>query len=260
MPLSFQSICSSSAGNCVTLCSDTTRLLIDCGLSSMKRTRQALAYLQEESPVTAVLLTHLHSDHISHYPLRVLEDCGLPLCLHEDSIALLKEKHYTDYGFKTLQLRPYKNKPFHIGDFRIRPFDLVHNPSYATYGFEIFCQDKKFVIATDFCRWENLIEHFVDADFIFVESNHDLTLLKKYYNPNSRYHLPNLQTSQLLAATIADSKKPPQAVMLGHISSQRNTPRLAVQETTEAFEQAGRPLNFALSAAPLKEIGAVVRI
>jgi phosphoribosyl 1,2-cyclic phosphodiesterase len=226
----------------------------------MKRTRQAISYLHEEFPVSAVLLTHLHGDHISYYPLRVLEDCGLPLCLHEDSVAVLKEKHYNDYGFKNLQLHPYKNKPFCIGDFKIKPFEVIHNPLYATFGFEICCQDKKIVIATDFCQWENLLEHFVDADFIFVESNHDLALLKQYYNPNSRYHLPNPQTSRLLAAAIAESKKPPQAVMLGHISSQRNTPRLAVRETTLAFERIGLPMNFDLSAAPLKDIGAVVRI
>lgn len=260
MSLSFQSICSSSSGNCVTLCSETTRLVIDCGLSSMKRTRQAISSLHTPLPVSAVVLSHIHSDHISYYPLRVLEECGIPVCLHTDNIAPLKEKHFNGYGFKTLKMLPYGSMPFEVGDFRIHPFEVVHNPWYATFGFDIRYQDKKIVIATDFCKWQDIIGHFVNADFIFVESNHDLALLKKYYNPNSRYHLPNSETADLLAAVATESKKSPQAVVLGHLSSQRNTARLALQETKQAFLRAGLSMNFALFAAPLKEPGTPILI
>jgi len=44
MSLHFQSICS-SGGNCLALWSSKTRVLIDCGLSSIKRTRHALTTL-----------------------------------------------------------------------------------------------------------------------------------------------------------------------------------------------------------------------
>ena len=234
--------------------------MIDCGLSSMKRTRQTISFLQGQSPIDAVLLTHLHSDHISYYPLRVLEECRLPVYLYEDSIEPLREKHCNGYGFSVLRMKAFKTKPFEIGDFRIKPFEVVHNPFYATFGFEIFYRDKKIVIATDFCQWEPLVEYFADADFVFVESNHDLALLRKYFNPNSRYHLPNPQTGELLVAAIAESKKPPQAVMLGHLSSQRNTPRLAIRETVHTFERMGKVPDFQLFAAPLKEAGEVVRL
>ena len=43
----------------------------------------------------------------------------------------------------------------------------------------------KAAIAADFNRPEDVAPHLIDADFIFIESNHDLELLKKYYNPNS---------------------------------------------------------------------------
>ena len=226
----------------------------------MKRTRQTLAALNSDVPIDAVLLTHIHTDHISGYPLRVIEDMGLPLCLHEDTIPALKNKHYNDRGFKNLRLLPHNHIPFDIGDFRIRPFEVVHNPWYPTFGYDIRWQDKKIVIATDFCRWDNLLDHFVDADFIFVESNHDLALLKKYYNPNSRYHLPNPQTAELLIAAVGQSRKPPRMVMLGHLSNQRNTPPLALKETAQAFERAGLTLNFQLSAAPLRDVGMLVSI
>lgn len=260
MSLSFQSLLSSSSGNCVTLCSENTRLVIDCGLSSMKRTWQTLSALHKARPIDAVLLTHLHSDHISYYPLRVLEEMKIPIFLHESTVESLREKHYNGYGFGRLSLKPFESRMFEIGDFCIRPFKVVHNPWYATCGYEIYGDGRKVVFATDFCQWQDILDRFVDTDFMFVESNHDLALLRKYFNPNSRYHLPNPQTAELLAAAVGQSKRPPRAVMLGHLSSQRNTPQLAVRETTQYFNKRGLAMEFALSAAPLKEAGQVVRI
>jgi len=260
MALFFQTLCSSSAGNCITLNSETTRLVIDCGLSSMRRTRETLAALNDSVPVSAVLLTHTHSDHIAYYPLRALEQMALPIRLHEASMGQLKDKHYNGRRFGALKLAPFGDDVFDVGDFRIRPFEVAHQPWCATFGFEILHQDRKIVIATDLCEWENLLGHFVEADFIFVESNHDLALLRQNFNPNSRYHLPNLQTAELLMAVIEESKTSPKHVMLGHLSSHRNTPRLAVQETTQAFQRAGRRMPFALTAAPLKSPSAEVRL
>ncbi len=260
MPLCFQSICSSSSGNCLTLWSDTSRLVIDCGLSSMKRTRQALAPLVEQSKIDAVLLTHTHGDHISYYPLRVLEAMRCPVYLGQDCIQHLKAFHFNEYAFPSLDLHPCKTKPFTAGDFLIRPFAVPHHPAFPTVGFEIFYKDKKAVIATDFCAWESILDKFIDADFIFVESNHDLDLLEQYYNPNSRYHLPNPATADLLIQAVKHSKKPPRQVMLGHLSNQRNTAKLALCETAAAFENDNIAMLFDLTAAPLREKSLPVKI
>jgi hypothetical protein len=48
--------------------------------------------------------------------------------------------------------------------------------------------------------------------------------------------------------------------MLGHLSSQRNEPALALAETTAAFHTAGVAMDFELTAAPLRQIGQPVRI
>jgi len=261
MSISFQSIRSSSSGNCLALWSESTRLLIDCGLSSMKQTRQALgSVFDDPTTIDSVLLTHTHGDHISHYPLRVLADYGLTICLHDDCIDQLKEKHFNGDGFKDLKLNPFKSKKFTVGDFCIEPFEVPHNPYYPTYGYQIHCQGQKMVFVTDFLDWQDVFDSFLDADFIFVESNHDLDLLQQYYNPNSRFHMPNPDTAQLLVNARKESKKAPQMVMLGHLSSQRNDAKIALKETKRAFRDAGVRIDFQLKVAPLREAGQVIQI
>lgn len=261
MPLYFQSVCSSSSGNCLALWSDTTKLLIDCGLSSMKKTRQALnALFNDPTQIDSVLLTHTHGDHISYYPLRVLEDYGLTIRLHDDCVDQLKEKHFNSYGFKHLNILPYKNSEFAVGDFYIKPFEVTHNPYYPTCGYQISYQQKKIVVVTDFLDWGRVFDNFIDADFIFVESNHDLKLLSMYYNPNSQFHMPNPDTAELLVNVRKESRAAPKMIMLGHLSSQRNEPKIAIRETQNAFRDAGIKMDFELKAAPLKEFGEVVQV
>ena len=261
MSLYFQSICSSSSGNCFALWSEKTRILIDCGLSSMTRTRQALSSLfSDPAQVDSVLLTHTHGDHISYYPLRVLEEYGHTIRLHDDCVDQLKDKHFNGHRFRGLNIKPFKNRKFTVGEFSIKPFEVVHSPYYPTYGYQIFYQDKKIVIVTDFCEWDSVFEYFLGADFIFVESNHDLELLEQFYNPNSLFHMPNPGTGNLLLNVVGDSKKALSTVMLGHISSQRNEPDLALGETAAVFEEAGKEIGFELLTAPLMECSEVVEI
>jgi phosphoribosyl 1,2-cyclic phosphodiesterase len=261
MPLHFKSLCSSSSGNCLVVWTDKTRILIDCGLGSMKRTRQALkTHLGIPANLDAVIISHNHSDHISYYPLRVLEELGTAIRIHENNVEQLKNKHFNGYGFDQLKLKPFGDAPFTVGDLSIRPFEVPHNPDYFTYGFVITYLNKKIVIATDFNSWRDSIGHFADSDFIFVESNHDLELLRLYFNPNSRFHMPNPQTSQMICEIRKKSRKAPHTVMLGHLSSQRNEPHIAMEETRKAFKEAGIKLDFELSAAPRLETSAEVKI
>jgi hypothetical protein len=72
--------------------------------------------------------------------------------------------------------------------------------------------------------------------------------------------MPNPDTANLLLRVVSESKKAPSAVMLGHISSQRNEPGLALGETVGVFREAGREMGFELLAAPLREYSEVVEV
>ena len=72
--------------------------------------------------------------------------------------------------------------------------------------------------------------------------------------------MPNPKTGQMLCEIRRKSKKSPKAVMLGHLSSQRNEPEIALAETRKAFNEAGMKLDFELLAAPRLESSAEVKI
>ncbi len=261
MFLCFKSLRSSSSANCLLVWTDHTRVLIDCGLGSMKRTRQVLAEnLDDQLDIDAVVISHTHTDHVGHYSLRVLDSLGVKVRVHENCLVQLKEKHFNGRGLSSLRLKTFADSGFRVGDLSFQAFEVPHNPLYPTYGFVIKYKSSKAVVATDFNDWDGSLEHFVDSDFIFVESNHDMKLLARHFNPNSRFHMPNPETGELLCAARKHSAKPPRAVMLGHLSSIRNRPDIALKEIESSFESCGVKLDFPLLAAPRSEASEAVKV
>ena len=63
--IKFQSIVSGSSGNCTLVCTDKTKILIDCGISGKKIT----AYLNDmginPEELNSIFVTHEHIDHTS---------------------------------------------------------------------------------------------------------------------------------------------------------------------------------------------------
>lgn len=264
MALFFQSLSSSSSGNCLVLRTDHTRIVVDCGFSSMRKTREILANLGDPRHVDAVVISHMHGDHISHHSLRVLDEYGLTVWVYERCLNQLKGKHFNGYKFRSMALNTYTCKPLTIGDLEIMPFEVPHQPTHLNCGFAVRFQEnggwKNAVIVTDFHNGQNALPYLVDADFIFLESNHDPGLLAKHFNPNSRFHMSNPKTAELLHTAYTQSRSKPAAVMLGHLSSRRNTEACALSEVQRCFQRNETGLDFDLCAAPLFESSRVVEI
>jgi phosphoribosyl 1,2-cyclic phosphodiesterase len=265
MALHFKSLSSSSAGNCLVLWTDKTRVIIDCGLASMRKTRELLEKnLKGPLNNDSVIISHMHGDHINHHSLRVIEEYGLKLRVHERCLDQLREKHFNGHKFTSLNIKTFSDNCFTVSDLSIQPFQVSHHPSYPNYGFFVRHLDgknsKNAVIVTDFNNGESALDYMIDADFIFVESNHDLGLLKKYFNPNSRYHMSNPKAAELISKAYMQSKKKPHTVMLGHLSSQRNEEQFAFKEMNSAFRERELDLNFRLFASPLHECSTVVKV
>ncbi|MFW6163685.1 MAG: MBL fold metallo-hydrolase [Planctomycetota bacterium] len=241
MPLTFQSICSGSGGNCLLLRNGSASLLIDVGFSTQRACRAALEPLLPA--VDAVVVSHLHGDHIHYSALRVLEAWDTPLFVHAGDVAALRARHGRGRRFDGLAVEAFGDETFQVGEFAIQPFQVPHYPACPTFGFEVRCgangRERKVVVASDLADGLSLERRFADADFIYVEANHDPQLLALHWNPNSRYHLSNGACGRLLRGAFEASRALPPAVMLGHLSDERNEPTLATHTVWEILDDAG---------------------
>ena len=253
MFLCFQTLLSGSSGNLLMLWTPRTRLIVDAGVSAQKRLR-AILEEHRRPPVAAVLVSHLHGDHINYSTLRVLEQTGHPLYVHRRNRRPLLMKHTRGLDFTNLRLEAFGDGTFQVGDFTIHNFETEHDGGSRNCGFVIECEAgrrrRKVVLATDFCEWEEVADRFVDADLLYLEANHDPELLRLNPNFNSHYHLSNLKTGRLLAHALERSSRPPRAVVLGHLSAERNTPALALETVRDILEQNGHRNGLSLHVAP----------
>jgi phosphoribosyl 1,2-cyclic phosphodiesterase len=264
MDVFFRSYRSSSAGNCLAVWTPGTSLLIDFGVRTLRDCREILrVHRASHGPVDGVLVTHAHRDHLSPDAVRVLQEEGIPVYAHRFVMPQLLARDGSR-GVPGPEVRALPGDRFTFGDFEITAIGLPHAPGFATFGFAVEAgrgaNRRKLVVATDFHEASTVRPHLDGADFVFVEANHDLDLLRQHPNPNSRYHLSNVKTARLLFEAFGDGHGAPRMVVLGHLSEQRNRARLAVEEVERAFAAQGVPVPFALDTAPRREASRVLRV
>jgi phosphoribosyl 1,2-cyclic phosphodiesterase len=265
MGLHFKSIRSSSSGNCLQIWTKHSQIVIDCGFKTQWECKEFLKeHAERPDDLNAVLVTHAHTDHISEHSLKVLASLGVRIKAHARVAKQICSRHACEDWNEPPFLDTFADFTFQLGDLRITPMEVPHAPDVPNFGFVIEHGDgrrrRKIVVCTDFYYYADVLHHFVNADLIFVESNHDLDLLRKRPNYASRYHLSNPKTAWLLYRAIRKSKKPPQAVMLGHLSHERNCTKLALGMVEEIFDRQGMDIDFDLVAAPLFKPSETVRI
>jgi ribonuclease BN (tRNA processing enzyme) len=258
VPVHFKSFISGSSGNCAMLWNRNTRLYFDCGFRAQRDCLAMLAGHVNEGHRAAVLVSHSHSDHINHPSLTVLSDERIPVHCHLKNLRWVREHNRKSKSKHELEIKTFEDGAFEIGDFKINPIPLKHQDGFNTHGFYISTEDAgkpvRVVLMTDFHQYEeDLLGHLINADFIFIEANHDRDLLRKHPNYNSRYHMLNEKTGELLCRARKARSAPPRAVVLGHLSEARNKPHLAIKTIREIFEKNGQELDFELDVAPRHE-------
>jgi ribonuclease BN (tRNA processing enzyme) len=247
------------------LWTERTRVLIDCGIQPKVRCEELLEeHAGNPADIKAVVVSHVHHDHICYSSLRVLAKHGISVRCHESSIEALRKLHARSIPEDSLRIRTFSDKLFRVGEFLFRPIPIPHRPESSNFGFVIHCRQRglrrKVVIMTDFYDWKGLLSYFIDADFIFVESNHDVGLLKRFPNYNSRFHMKNEKTAWLLYHARKQSRCGPQAVMLGHISARRNSRELVLETFRTVFRKNGIGQDFELLVAERDEASPILKI
>ena len=226
---------SSSSGNCLLLSDGGTNILLDAGIS-MRRVEKALDNINlSMREIGGVLITHEHSDHISglkmlmkHYEFPVYAPSTVANHLRgllpgiDDRLVLIPVGQY-----------------FEIGSLRVMAFHTSHDtPESVGYRFE---GNGSFALATDTgCITEDVYRELLGAKAVLIESNHDENMLCDGPYPvylkrrilSDRGHLSNNHCARLARALAENGCK---TVVLGHLSTHNNLPRLAVEETEKAL-------------------------
>ncbi len=254
---SFYSLASSSSGNCSVYCGGGRVILIDAGTNT-KYIRGALGQLGLcLGDVTDILITHTHTDHISALPV-LSKHCKAPvLCSRQAHPLLLPHCNHEEVGTFV------PGEAFWLGEVRITPFATPHD-SPGSCGFTLECEAGKLAYCTDLgCVTPAIYGHLKGARTVFLESNHDVYMLKNGEYPyylkqrilSDRGHLSNDAAAETACALVEDGAE---RVILAHLSEHNNTPRCALRETREALEKMGALGAVEVTAAPKREAGPAV--
>jgi phosphoribosyl 1,2-cyclic phosphodiesterase len=252
MGLQFISYRSGSSGNCLGIWTDKTNVLVDLGLDSQRQCMEILqSHVKRAGRLDGLVVTHRHSDHINYASLRTIEKTGLKVYAHGNTKVGIEEKYYYS---KNIKYKTFASNDFKIGDLNFLPFEVDHQPGILTHGFVVTTKQKgvnqKAVIATDFFRFKGIIQHFRNANLIYIESNHDPELLEENPNFLSRYHMPNERTGKILAYSMNQSSNIPRVIILGHLSEERNNPDLAEKTVRKVCKAEGIDEALPLIVAP----------
>jgi phosphoribosyl 1,2-cyclic phosphodiesterase len=243
-------LASGSSGNSTLLETERTALLIDAGLGKKEMLRRFEA-LGRARParVDGILISHEHTDHSSGMG-QMQREWGCPAYLteptHREILKLLAESA----GKKVERVEYIRaGERFEIGDIEITPFSIPHDAADPV-GYAFRANGTKVVIVTDLGYLPELVKHHLrEADFLILESNHDLEMLKVGPYPwyikqrvmSRTGHLSNAVVSEFLAdAEVFDGQA--QHLVLAHLSEQNNNPDVARISAEEALRR--RPAEF----------------
>jgi len=206
---------------------------------SRKETFQRLAAIGEDpQKLDAILITHEHSDHIVGL-VRIAKKQNIPIYLTHLTAPAIDWEGFTPRleGFQA-------GASFRVGDIDVSSFTVPHDAADPV-GFSLRAQGVKVGIVTDLGYVpDSLRFHLRGADFLLLESNHDLNMLKVGPYPWSvkqrvmgrRGHLSNEVVSSFirdgLDSTVA-------TLVLGHLSEHNNHPSIARVEAEQALSSRG---------------------
>lgn len=262
--LQTATLASGSSGNCTLVSDGRTHILIDAGISARRITTGLKALGIDPAELSAVLITHEHSDHISG--LNTLKkQLGFKLC------ATAPTARQLCYRMTELESRLHSFEPgagFALGSLYIESFPTLHDCA-CPVGYAISdSSGAKMALATDLGVVTEVVERGVaGARLVITETNYDPDTLRGGSYPaflkerilSDHGHLSNEMGGALALHAVEHGAK---KIVLGHLSQENNTPRMAYAAVEQALTRGGVRLgtDASLSVAPRSECGGWVTV
>ena len=222
----FACLGSGSKGNAWLIESGSTRVMLDCGFGLAETIRRLGRLDLDASDVTAIVVTHEHSDHVKGV-LPFARKFGCPVWLSHGTRVMLDTVGDAD-ACKVIDGLDC----FEIGDLSLQPFPVPHD-AREPVQYVVSDGATRWALLTDLGHVTSHVAAMLDGcDALALECNHDLAMLRNGNYPRAlktrilgRYgHLDNDAAADLLAGLDKSRLK---YVIAAHLSAENNTPGLA---------------------------------
>lgn len=226
--MTFTVFASGSSANCSLLSDGTVNVLLDMGIS-LRQLEQALS-LRGLTPgqLSAVLVTHEHTDHISGLPV-LCKKYQIPVYAPRTAANRIRRMTAGDTDY-IRELTP--EQPFSLDTLTVTAFPTPHDTEMSV-GYRIEGGGRTFGLCTDAgCITDTMRRYLAGCGCALIECNHDIDMLKTGKYPyrlrqrilSDRGHLSNERGAELAEHIVHHGGK---TLILGHLSRENNTPELA---------------------------------
>ncbi|MDR1781720.1 MAG: MBL fold metallo-hydrolase [Bacilli bacterium] len=217
---------SGSKGNTTLVKCDNVNILIDVG-NTRKYIKQCLDDLDISlSDINMILISHFHNDHFKD--AKYLNDFNIYSNRKDDLSLKINEDNIIDGVI-------------------IKPFKLSHDEE--CFGFQIKYHNQVYTHISDtgYLK-EEYYPYVEEADYLYLEFNHDPVMLEKTDRPlevkrrilSSKGHLSNQDAALILSKANSKLKE----VMIAHISEEANDKKHIEKEIKEVFKVLDKKIDF----------------
>ena len=244
---------SGSKGNCCFVSAGDTAILIDAGISyaRIKKNLEQRGFVPEQ--LQGVFVTHEHSDHVKGL-MTLLKRTELPVYA-PDLVARSLRGMLPCFADRicTIPVR----QPIKVEGAAVTAFETPHDTAQSV-GYRVDKGSESFSLCTDLGHiTDEVLDHITYSGSVVIESNHDVTRLRLSSYPvylqerilSNRGHLSN-EACARMAIWLAEHET--KQFVLGHISQESNTPRMALTVVGGALRDAGYG-HLYCAAAPADE-------
>ena len=258
MSVKFTILGSGSSGNCAYVETAEARVLVDAGFSPLQIRKRLASIGRTPENLTAILITHEHSDHISGL-LGLADKFQIPVycnrATQDATVWTFKNKWSKKINLALETAGTFKTKidwrlfatgdAFELADLSIETFSIPHD-AQDPVGFLLRTTSGNIGFATDLGHFTRLVgERVRHANVLVLESNHDVKMLQdcprrawplKQRILGRHGHLSNVAAAEAAAQIMSDGLR---HLYLAHLSRECNKPELAQHVMAEQLHHIG---------------------